>query len=80
MHSKVQRWGNSLAVRIPKSFAAQSQLTANSPVEITIEGDVITLRASRPKKYKLDDLLEGVTAENCHAEISTGKPVGKEVW
>jgi antitoxin MazE len=82
MTAKVQRWGNSLAIRIPKSFAKQSNLHADTPVEMTIEGEVISLRAVSRKRsrYTLEELLEGVTAENCHEEISTGQPVGKEVW
>ena len=80
MQTKVQRWGNSLAVRIPKSFALQSKLAPETPVEINIEGDAIILRPMQNKEYSLDELLEGVTRENRHEEISFGKPVGKEVW
>ena len=80
MQAKVQRWGNSLAVRIPKSFAAQSKLAPETPIELSIEGEVITVRALKPRRYMLEELLEGVTEENRHEEISTGNPVGKEVW
>ena len=82
MTAKVQRWGNSLAIRIPKSFAAQSKLQPDSPVEMTIEGEVISLRlvAEKSKSYTLDELMSGVTVKNRHEEIATGSPTGKEIW
>jgi antitoxin MazE len=80
MQARVQKWGNSLAVRIPKSFAAQSHLGQNSVVEISVEdGKIILLPVPQPE-MTLAQLLEGVTAENLHGETETGAAVGQEAW
>ena len=80
MKTQVQKWGNSLALRIPKSFAAESRIEAGSAVNLSlVEGRIIVEPVSEPD-YVLDDLLAGVTKQNVHAEIDTGVPVGKEVW
>ncbi len=80
MQARVQKWGNSLAVRIPKSFAAQSQLEHNSLVEVTMEhGKIVILPLPKPKP-SLAELLEGVTTQNIHDEVDAGQPIGREVW
>ena len=80
MQARVQKWGNSLAVRIPKSFASQSHLEQNSVVEMTLEnGSIILLPVSQPK-VSLSHLFEGVTTDNLHGETETGMPVGREAW
>ena len=85
MQSQVQKWGNSLALRIPKALAAQTQLDQGTPVEMKVENGALVIKPveSQPKrkrKYKLEELLAQVTPENIHPEIDFGPPVGKEVW
>ncbi len=63
MLTTIQRWGNSLAVRIPKPFALQTDLGENSEVDIAVEGDRIVVSPA-VKEWKLDDLLAGITARN----------------
>jgi len=75
----IQRWGNSLAVRIPKPFALQADLSENSEVDISLEGDRIVVRPAT-KEWKLDDLLAGITTRNAHKEISWGDRAGREAW
>ena len=79
MLTTIQRWGNSLAVRIPKPFAVQIHLTDKTKVEITLEGNRIVLTPLR-KKWKLGDLLAGITRRNVHKESSWGSRKGREVW
>ncbi len=79
MLAKAQKWGNSLAVRLPKTVADECGIEADSPVEIIREGDLIIIKPVR-KRLSLESLLAGVTQENMHAEVPTGKPVGKEIW
>jgi len=80
MKTQVQKWGNSLALRIPKSFAAESNIEEGSPVNLSVvEGRIIVEPLFEPA-YDLDELLSRVTKRNVHAEIETGAPVGKEVW
>ncbi len=80
MQTRIQKWGNSLAVRIPKSIAALSKINQNSLVEITIEEGRIVLLPVVPSRISLEQLLEGVTAENLHNEIETGPSLGQEGW
>lgn len=79
MKIRVQRWGNSLAVRIPKAFAREVGLEENSPVELAVVGDHLVVEPARPS-LRLDDLLAGVTEENMHQEIGSDAPVGNEAW
>jgi antitoxin MazE len=71
------KWGNSLAVRIPRAFADQLGVAEGSAVEIAAAGNAITLR--KPA-YALETLLAGITPENLHGETVTGRPVGREAW
>ncbi len=80
MEARIQKWGNSLAVRIPKAFAAEVGLREDGPVQMTVrEGTLVITPATRPE-YRLADLLAGVTPENIHAEAATGEPRGDEAW
>lgn len=80
MLTKVQKWGNSLALRIPKAFAVDAQLENDSLVEISIvKGQIIVTPVPAPS-WTLDELLAGITEENLHAEVETGTAVGNEVW
>ena len=80
MRTRIQRWGNSLAVRIPKSFAAELHLDHDSEVDLTlIDGQLTVLPVATPT-FTLDKLLEGITEENMHQEVDAGSAVGQEVW
>jgi antitoxin MazE len=76
---RVTRWGNSLAVRIPKQLAEQTNITEGSEVELGVTEGAVILRPEGPR-YTLEELLEQVTPENRHDEIAWGEPPGKEVW
>jgi antitoxin MazE len=78
MKTQVQRWGNSLAVRIPKVFATQMGVGENTTVELDVMDGVLIMRAS--VEPTLDELLAGITAENLHGETDTGPAVGAEAW
>ena len=80
MLSKVQKWGNSLGVRIPKSFATEAHVEAGSIVDISIGNGGLVIRPVRRRKYALRELLKGITPKNLHEEVSTGGPVGREAW
>jgi len=80
VQTKIQKWGNSLAVRIPKSFAQEAGVTAGSDVHLTVREDGLLVRPARTRRPKLRDHLRQVKRSNRHGEVKTGKPVGKEVW
>jgi len=76
----VQKWGNSLALRIPKPFATEIGLQRNSPVEVSlVDGQLVIVPVVEPAST-LEHLLAQVTEGNLHGEIETGPVVGKEVW
>ncbi|HEX5077820.1 MAG TPA: AbrB/MazE/SpoVT family DNA-binding domain-containing protein [Geminicoccaceae bacterium] len=76
---RVSRWGNSLAVRIPRTVADQARIEEGQEVELTVTDGCLTIRP-RARGYTLDELLEQVTPENRHDEVDWGKPEGGEVW
>lgn len=80
MQTKIQKWGNSLGLRIPKSFAEQAGVEAGSEVDLSVEDGDLVIRPRRSPRYALKNLLRGVTDENLHEEVETGAPVGREAW
>ena len=80
MQTRIQKWGNSLGLRIPKSFAEQAGVEAGSEVDLSIEKGELIVRPRRLPRYRLKDLLRGVTAKNVHKEVKTGRQVGQEIW
>lgn len=80
MQTKITKWGNSLALRIPKSFALYANLKQNELVDLSIEKEKIIITPIYEKEYSLKELLDKVTESNLHGEFDTGEPVGKEMW
>ena len=80
MLTKVQKWGNSLALRIPKAFAVDARLENDSFVEISIDKGKIVITPVLAPSWTLDELLAGITKDNIHSEIDMGFAVGNEVW
>jgi antitoxin MazE len=76
---RITRWGNSLAVRIPKHLAEQTNIKEGSEVELGVADGAVTIRV-KAHSYSLEELLDQVTPENRHDEIDWGEPQGKEVW
>jgi antitoxin MazE len=80
MKVQIQKWGNSLALRIPKSFAVESKIKQGSTVEVSLEsGKIVVFPVAEPE-FSLDELLAEITPENLHGEFETGSSVGKEAW
>jgi antitoxin MazE len=79
MRVQVQKWGNSLAIRIPKSFAKETKIEQGSVVDLsTVKGQLVAKPIKEPE-YSLEELLAGVTEKNLHAEFDTGDAVGQEI-
>jgi antitoxin MazE len=78
--AQISKWGNSLAVRLPRGVVREAKLAEGDRVllDVTAEGEIL-IRAGRPK-YSLQELVFGITAKNRHHEAEWGQPVGKEVW
>ena len=79
MKATIQKWGNSLAIRIPKNITKDSRVSEGSNIDIMVENGKIILSPS-PIEYSLKELLKNVTNENIHSEISTGDYIGGEIW
>ena len=80
MKVQIQKWGNSLALRIPKSFAVESRVEQGTMVEVSMEAGRIVVEPVEMPEYNLEDLVARITKRNRHAEIDFGAPVGKEIW
>jgi antitoxin MazE len=80
MKTQIQKWGNSLALRIPKAFAADLGLAKDTPVELSLEDGNLVIRPSSIQRYELSSLLTQVTEANMHGEQNFGDGVGSEEW
>ena len=80
MQTQIKKWGNSLALRIPKLLALDANLKQNKLVDISFDKGSIIITLIGEKEYSLGKLLEGVSKNNLHGEFDTGTPVGKEIW
>ena len=80
MRIKIQKWGNSLALRIPKAFAFQSRIRQDEYVNLTLDNNKIIVEPVEEKKYSLEKLISGINKSNLHREIDFGKKVGAERW
>ena len=79
MTATVQKWGNSLALRLPKSIAQELKVIDGDAVELRVRGDSLQVKPAR-RKYRLSELVAKMDKGNLHSETDWGKRVGKEVW
>jgi antitoxin MazE len=80
MRTRIQKWGNSLGLRIPKSVADEMGVGEGSEVDLSVQSKRLIVRRARKPKLRLDDLMRDVSSHNLHEGIDTGSPVGKEIW
>ncbi|MFO7943793.1 MAG: AbrB/MazE/SpoVT family DNA-binding domain-containing protein [Anaerolineales bacterium] len=80
MRKQIKKWGNSLAIRIPKPFAAEIGLKEDSPVELAVINDQLVIIPRQEEPVELEAMLEQVTEENKHDEVKTGPTLGREAW
>jgi len=80
MQTKIQKWGNSLGLRIPRSLAAEAQVEEGSAVNLSVEKGRLLVRPLQTRKYALSALLRKVNPRNLHGEVAMGKPAGREAW
>ena len=80
MNTTVQKWGNSLALRIPRSVAQETHLHQGSVVGVSVIEGKLVVKPRRQRHYALAQLLRGVTTRNRHAACDWGERVGQEVW
>lgn len=80
MRVQIKKWGNSLAVRIPKPFAADAGVREGSVVDVSVSEGRLVATPIRGRKPRLKDLLDNVTKQNLHAQVDWGPAVGREAW
>jgi antitoxin MazE len=80
MISRIDRWGNSYAIRIKKSYAQQLGWQPGTQIKETVEDGKLILEAVKKSVSTLSELLARVTPENLHGEVDTGPTVGNEIW
>lgn len=79
MQTIIQKWGNSLAIRIPKSFASQTKINKGTKVDLLIKNNQLVISPIIKDKYSLDAFLSEITESNIHDEVDFGEPIGKEL-
>ena len=80
MKARIQKWGNSLALRIPKALAIETGLDQDALVEVTLVDGKLIVTPIVAHSMTLEQLLAGITEDNMHGEQDTGLAVGNEVW
>ena len=78
MKTTAQKWGNSLAIRVPKRVAEEAGLREKDPVEIEVRKGTLVVRPHLRRVYRLGDLLKRITPRNVHDEVDFGGPTGRE--
>lgn len=79
MRVRLQKWGNSLAVRVPRSFAAELGIGEGAEIDMALEEGAVVLRPARAR-YALEQLVRGITPDNRHGEVESGPSTGGEAW
>lgn len=80
MQTRVQKWGNSLGVRIPRGLAEQIGLGAGTEVSLSAKDGELVVKPALPTRLSLDELMAGVTDSNLHSSVDTGSAVGAEIF
>jgi antitoxin MazE len=80
MHVRVQKWRNSLAVRIPKPLAKDAEVTEGTVLNLAVSEGKVVATPVEQKKLSLKQLLAKVNKKNLHREVDFGRPAGREIW
>jgi antitoxin MazE len=83
MKTKAQKWGNSLAVRVPRDIAREAGVHPDDTLEVeVVKGRIMLTPATRaaPARYDLGALVKKINSRNRYRETDFGKPRGREVW
>jgi antitoxin MazE len=78
MNARFSKWGNSLALRIPASFAQEIAVGEGALADITVENGCLVVRPVRARRYEISELIGGITEANLHGETDAGSAVGNE--
>ncbi len=77
MDTTLTKWGNSMAIRIPKAFIEEIGVSEGDSINLKLDDNKIIISKN---KLNLEDLLSSISPEKIHKETSTGNIIGKEIW
>jgi len=77
--TQIAKWGNSLAVRIPKAAAEAARFKEGDSLDLDVDSDSVTIRKKK-RRATIEELVRGITAENRHGETDWSERVGNEEW
>lgn len=80
MLTRMQKWGNSYAVRLPKAVVQETGLKEGETLQVEVVKRHIRLRRPVKREYSLDELVAGITRSNLHGEVDFGAPEGREAF
>ena len=80
MQIQIQKWGNSLGIRLPKVIADGQELVAGSVVRVSTDDQKIIIERVSKSRFVINDLVAGITKDNLHQATDWGEPRGKEIW
>ena len=80
MRTRIEKWGDGLALPIPQSFADQTGLSLDTIVDISVVDGRILIEPRSRQRRTLAELVAGITEKNRHSEVDTGPSVGAEAW
>lgn len=80
MLTRMQKWGNSYAVRLPKAVVQESGLKEGEALQVEVVNRHIRLRRPVKREYSLDELVAGINRSNLHDEVDFGVPEGREAF
>lgn len=80
METTIKKWGNSMALRIPKALAKEAGLDYELPVELSLRDGKLVIAPIEPPKLDLEAMLDQITEANLHSEVDVGPAMGQEVW
>ncbi|MBI2761560.1 MAG: AbrB/MazE/SpoVT family DNA-binding domain-containing protein [Chloroflexi bacterium] len=80
MKARIQRWGNSLAVRIPRSVAEDGGMENGTLVELSVADGSLVITPIATPSPTLEELVDQITPDNVHGEVDWGHAVGRELW
>jgi antitoxin MazE len=80
MKTVLQKWGNSLALRIPRTVADEIAVGEGQAVDLRVSKGRLVVAPVTKKRYELSHLVTAITAKNRHTETDSGKRRGREIW
>jgi antitoxin MazE len=80
MKTAIRKWGKSLAIRLPRAFAAETHLRNGTEIDLKLQSGRLVITSRETKVHDLRTLLAQVRKSNRHAEMDWGGPVGGETW